>query len=459
MDRPLEKLLEKIKQDGLLCSLLPLFDSRQVFLVGGYIRDAYLGTEPILDYDLVVLNENSKTLADEIAEKTQGTLVELDAENRVYRVVSGDFYLDITCTDDILEDAKRRDFTLNSVYYDFKKCEIYDPLNGLKDLENGVLNAYKLENFDDDPLRMLRAFRFASLYGFEIASEALAYIKENAKSISKSAPERVTYEVIRMFEGENLVPAIKTAHKTGLLAAIFPFVEEIENIPPNSHHHLNLLEHSFETIRHIRINNPLLKLAALMHDIGKPNLWKIEPCETFDPQGNLITERHRFIGHEEEGAKLAKPILESLKFSRKQIDFITKMIQHHIYPSALMHQSEKTEKSMIRFARNINPYTKELIELARADRLSARGVLVTDEVVEKNLKNLEELNSFCEKILPELQALPKLLDGNEIMKILNIKPSKKLGEIINALEEAQLEGLVRNKEEAENFIRCKQPLF
>lgn len=451
------KIISKVKQSELLNHILPILKKHQTYIVGGFLRDAFLLGEVAKDCDIVVLNHSARDLANEIAKELSGTLVELDLENHIYRVVVGEYYFDITYTDDIEKDAKRRDFTLNSIYYDFTKNDIFDPVGGLNDLKNGFLRTCGLTNFEDDPLRMLRAFRFISLFDFQIDPKIFEYIEKNAHNISKPAKERINYEIVKMFEGKNLVTALQIAHKTGLLKEVFPFVESIERIPPNSHHHLSLLEHSIETMRQIRIQNPYLKLAAFMHDIGKPALWKIEPCELLDPKGNLIRERHRFIGHEEYGAKLAKPILENLKFSKKQIEFITKMIAYHIYPSALMHEEDRTEKSLMRFLRKISPHTKELLELARADRLSARGVMVPDAKVQENLKNLEELGEFCERMEKKLESLPKLLDGKEIMALLNIPPSKKLGEIIKELEEAQLSGLVNTKDEAVEFLRSCRP--
>lgn len=442
-------ITEKISHDTTLKSLLSFFESlegRKVYLVGGFLRDIFLNAPKSQDYDLVVVGGCSGDFGEEIARELCGTLVELDLENDIYRVVADGVNIDITCTKDIFEDAKRRDFTLNSIYYDFSAKEIFDPLNGLKDLQSGILKTHKLENFDDDPLRMLRAFRFVSCFDLKLSADVLEYIKKHLKDIKKPAPERLRVEIVKMFGGKNIVETLLLAYETGFLAELFPFVKDIEKIPRNSHHHLPLLGHSIETVKHVRTPDPLLKLAAFMHDIGKPQTWKIDPK----------TGRHRFIGHEELGAKLAKPILEKLKFSRKQVEFITKMIANHIYPSALMHDEDRSQKALIRFAKKIRPHTKELLELARADRLSARGEAVGRDKVDENLKNLETLGAFCEEIEAKFVTLPKLLDGNEIMALLNIPPSKRLGEIINELEEAQLSGFVQSKDEALRFVSsCK----
>ena len=421
-----------------------------VYLVGGYIRDKILNkTTP--DKDLVVVGES----AGDYAKRLGGRVVLLNAENQIYRVVMEDgTYFDVTSisvpngTSCLLaeaalkKDALRRDFTINSIYQNLKTGEFFDPHNGREAISKRRIETARLENLIDDPLRMLRAFRFAAVLGFTIGKEILNFTRQNAKLIQKVAKERINYELIKMFEGDWVVENLYVMHKTGLLAEIFPFVNEIEKIPSNTHHHLPLLEHSIETVRNLDSCDPLLKIAAFIHDIGKPSCWTIE----------RDTGRHRFIGHDIKGEKLAVAELKRLKFSRKQIDFISKMVLHHIHPSSLMQQEDRTDKALIRFIRKLDPYVEEVIALARADRLSAQGPAITPEKTAQNLKNLDELLEFYRRIKPRLVELPKLLDGREVAKLLNIKPGKALGEAVDALREAQLEGVVKTKEEAAEFL-------
>lgn len=432
-----------IKSDIQINKIKDILEKYDCFLVGGCIRDYFLSkTTP--DRDIVTLG-SSCDLALDIAQKTGGTFIELDSENQIYRVVLQDkiTYFDIShaLEDDILKDAKRRDFTLNSIFYDFKEQKIFDPCDGVDSLLKNVLKTHSLKNFDDDPLRMLRVFRFIAQYNFNLDDEILNYIEQEKKNIEKCAKERVNQELVKLFGGKYAPEALLLADDCKFLSEIFPFVDEIKKIPPNTHHHLDLFHHCIETMRTVHTNNPMLKLAAFCHDIGKPKTHTIEP-----------SGRHRFIGHDKVGAELIKPILANLKFSKKQIEYISLMVANHIYPSALMSGEDVQEKAMIRFIRKLNPYIEDIIELARADRLCARGPLVSDEMVENNLNNLDKLYNFYLKIKPRLEALPKLLDGREIMENLNIKPSPVLGKIINALEEEQIEGRIKTKEEAEKFV-------
>ena len=174
--------------------------------------------------------------------------------------------------------------------------------------------------------------------------------------------------------------------ENGALEIVFPFIKEIKKIPPNTHHHLDLVHHSIETVKHIKSNNPLLKIAALYHDIGKPSTWTIEP------QG-----RHRFIGHDIKGFELAKKELSQLKFSNKQISYIAKMVKFHIYPASLINCPDN-KKAYARFIRKLAEDTPDIIELSKADRLSARGVDVSDEMVEKSIKHLENLLNYYNEV-------------------------------------------------------------
>ena len=436
---------DKILNNEIIKTILPILKKHNVFLVGGFLRDLYLGKNSC-DIDLIVSDISPENLADELIKNLDATKVLLDKENEIFRIAihNSENYIDITkpIENDLIKDIQRRDFTINSLFFDINEEKIFDPFNFIEDFEKKIIRTYSLKNLEDDPLRLLRAFRFQSILGFEISDGIKHFIAENGNLLKKVASERVNYEILKTFEGDYLVESLNGMCETKLLSIIFPILEEVEKIPPNTHHHLPLIKHCIETVKNIRINKPILKISALLHDIGKPSTWTIDN----------ETKRHRFIGHEKVGAELAKKLLEDLKFSRKQIVYITKMIENHIYPSQLMSSDDKTENAMMRFVRKLEPDIEDVIELARADRLSARGEAVTDEMVKNNLEGLNELLCFYEEIKPTLIDLPKLIDGNEIMKIRKIK-GRDLGVIINALKEKQILGHIKTKEDAIKFIQ------
>ena len=432
--------------DNILDSINEIIKNKEVYLVGGYLRNYFLNNEISSDRDLVILGD-SKLLAQEIAQKLNGTFVELDNENDIYRVVLEDKvnYFDISkaLNDNVLDDIKRRDFTINSIFYNLNKKEILDPFNGINDIKNKVLKTVDLNNFIDDPLRFLRLYRFMSLTGFSAEIELSKFAKEKFNLIDSIAKERINYEIIKIFEGEYVVETLLKMLEDGVLELVFPFVKEVKKIPPNSHHHLDLIHHLIETVRLIKTSNPILKIAAFYHDIGKPSTWTIEE-----------SGRHRFIGHDIEGAKIAVKELENLKFSNKQISYICKMIKYHIYPATLINCADN-KKAFARFVRRLGSDAPDVIALSRADRLSARGEAITDELIEKSLKHLDELENYFESV-KDLAVCPKgLLDGREIMEILNLKPSKVVGEILEELKEMQLSGEISTKEEAILYIKNK----
>lgn len=430
-------------RDEILNSINNIIKDKEVYLVGGYLRNYFLNNKISNDRDLVII-ENSKDLALEIAQKLDGTFIELDSENEIYRVVLKDKinYFDISKAIDnnILKDIKRRDFTINSIFYNLNKKEILDPLNGICDIKNKILKTSDLNNFIDDPLRFLRLYRFKSLLGFNIEEELANFTKDNFNLIQNIAKERINYEIIKIFEGEFIHETLLKMFNDGILELIFPFVKEIKKIPNNSHHHLDLIHHSIETVKNIKTNNPILKIAAFYHDIGKPKTWTIEPVG-----------RHRFIGHDIVGAQIAPKELEQLKFSNKQITYITKMIKYHIYPASLINSADNN-KAFARFVRKLGKDSLDVIELSRADRLSALGEAITQEILEKSLNHLDNLAKYYENVKDIANCPKNLLNGKEIMEILKINPSKKVGEILEELKEQQLLQNIKTKEEAINFV-------
>lgn len=460
------KIINKIKCDELLNQIKTNF-SEEVYLVGGSVRDFAMGKDTS-DRDLIVAGVDARDFAESVAAFFQSAFVPLDEVNRIYRVVLPDKvnYLDITnpLGGSIDRDLARRDLTVNAVAVDLQTFEVIDRFGGLNDILSKRLNAISEQNFIDDPLRILRAFRFMSILGFELSDELTEIVKKHVSLITLPAVERINYEIMKLFGGKFAYEALLAFNNTGGFELLFPFVRELKQVPPNTHHHLDLFMHSLETVRQIqliydRASEPVkshleeisfgvhprlafLKFAGFMHDIGKFSTWTIEQ----------ETGRHRFIKHDDAGAKLAVPLLKKMNFSNKQIDYITMMIKNHMYPSQVISAPELTDKVMMRYVRKMEYNAIDVIILAMADRLSALGEAVTEDMVKQNISGLQRLMNFYISVKDSLEPLPKLLSGNEIMSILSIKPSPKLGKIINELHEAQLSGDVMTKEHAIDFV-------
>ena len=459
------KIIEKIKSDEILSKIIEKFDN-EIFLVGGTVRDYYMGLEST-DRDIIVMDEDARKFALKLSDLFDATFVPLDEENRIYRLVLPDKinYIDVTnpAGDSIEKDLMRRDLTINAIAVNIRTGDVIDISGGVTDIKNKCINYVNELNFVDDPLRLLRVYRFQALYGFQLAPETINAVCKYSDLIHKPAVERINYEILKLFSGEYAHIALENMNKTWLLEEIFPFVKELKQVPPNSHHHLDLFHHSIETVKQIQnlynessdvVKEHLnaidfggfsrlahLKLAGFMHDIGKFSTWRID-------EG-----KHRFIKHDDVGAKMSVKILKDLHFSNKQIDYISSMIKYHIYPSHVMTSVQITEKIMMRYVRKMDTNSIDAVILAQADRLSARGPEITDEIVERNITSLNMLLRFYLEARETLKPLPKLLDGNDVMKILNIKPSKKLGEIMEALHEAQISGDVTTKDHAVEFVK------
>ncbi len=460
-------LVQRIKNDKILNIISDKFDS-EVYIVGGAVRDFAIGKETF-DRDLIVCGEDAQDFSLKLAKLFDATLVPLDIVNNIYRVVLKDKvnYFDVTnpVENSLKADLQRRDLTINAVAVNLKTFEIVDYAGGLEDIKHKRINYISEQNFLDDPLRLLRVFRFQASLGFEVPSELIEIIKKHNQLIHKSAKERVVYEIIKLFGGDYAHKAVSDMDAADILAKIFPVISDLKKVPPNLHHHLDLFSHSVETVRQINEiyhNSPVevvehlnridfggfnrlahLKLAGFLHDIGKFSTWTIE----------ANSGRHRFIKHDDVGSKMAFKILKDMHFSNKQIDYVTLMIKNHIYPSHVMNNYDVTDKAMLRFVRKMGLNSIDNIVLAMADRLSARGPIITDDIVENNILSLKKLCRFYLDTRDRLMPLPKLLDGNQVMKILNLKPSPVLGEIMAALRDAQLEGSVISKEDAINFVK------
>lgn len=461
-------LTDKIKNDDILNNLASFFPNK-IYLVGGAVRDGLMG-KLSLDRDLIVADEDAREFSLKVAEFFNGVFIPLDEENKIYRIVFQDKqnYLDITnpIGGSLENDIMRRDLTINAIAADIRTGDIPECCQPfLEDFRAKIIKGIRNDNFIDDPLRLLRVFRFYAVLGFEIAPELLEFVKEHDGMIAKPAKERVEYELMKLFSGEFAHLALSKMDECGMLELLFPFVKELKQVPPNLHHHLNLFQHSIETVRQIDVlyqnagyevkehiekvdfggfsRLAHLKLAAFMHDIGKFSTWTIEED----------TGRHRFIKHEDVGAKMCVPILKSLSFSNKQIEYISYIIKKHMYPSAVVSSPDLSEKVMMRYVRKSEANAIDNILIAQADRLSARGPEITDDIVEENISALNKLLDFYLSVRDNLKPLPKLLDGNEVMQILNLKPSPKLGEILSALYEAQISGDILSKDDAINFIK------
>ncbi len=363
-------------------------------------------------------------------------------------------------------DFKRRDFTINALAIDLKHPnEILDYFNGITDLKEKKINAINLKNLTDDPLRFLRTFRFAAQINGMISQEIITFIKENINYFNENiAGERISTELWKTLDSTDSFPHIKLMSESLILEKIFPELIKMRKVPPNDHHHLPLYEHSIELVKtfeekisiipnwakdELKDSLSIIKLGCIFHDIGKPDTWEIKNIEG--------KEKHTFIGHDKLGAEMVVEISERLKFSSATTNILCNLVRHHLRPFQLSNNNTQiSDRALFRFFRDLNSDTPKLLMLSLADLHATLGPKITKEDLDKN-ENLilflfNEYKKYTEKE-EEKAKKPKLLDGNEIMEITGIQPSRKLGDLIKELDELIGIGEITTKEEAVEWVK------
>jgi putative nucleotidyltransferase with HDIG domain len=440
----------------------------QAYLVGGAVRDWLLEGEIPKDLDFVLLDCKAAELAKSLADSAKGHLVPLDWDFGIHRVVFDDgFVVDLAdaLENDLSKDLARRDLTVNAIALELVTGSFIDPHQGLVDLQHKTIRQISAENLLDDPLRMLRVFRFAALLQAEKIDEVtLSVVQNHAGKIWESAGERIQYELFRFLSVERCFPYLEMMAECGLLEILLPDLTPMRQIKSSGYHHLGLFEHTMELVKQTErwmpelpvktqdwLHQPfspsvtrlgLVKLACLLHDIGKPGTMSTRE----DP---VYGQRLTFYGHEELGEEMAIPLLRRFKVSNDVMVYIKKLIRWHLYPCQFGPDSPR--KSVLRYYRRMGEETPDVTVLALADRHSATGPWLLPEDLEKShaahIWLLENYEAEAETL-----QLPRLLNGNDVMKILDLKPGPHLKKLLDALQEAQQLGEISTPEDAKSWL-------
>jgi len=336
------------------------------------------------------------------------------------------------------EDLLRRDFTVNALALNIKTLEVIDYFGGLNDLGNGIIQTPMAaqKTFEDDPLRMLRAIRFVAALGFNIEEQTLAAIIECASEIKRVSVERVMVELNKILLSSQPSNALRLFVETGLAAYILPELLPMVNLAQNSAYHMkNVFEHTLSVVD----NTPPvlhLRLAALLHDIGKP--------ETYSCYNGEI----HFYHHEFLGKKMAKNILGRLRYPALIKEQVEALIGNHM--RLLQTQSTKAVRRLTNDLSDTKITLDDLLTLGQADITSSKPGRIAEgqKLVNDVLRIYEELQKEHEDIV----VLP--LNGNEIMELLDITPSKAIGYIKQGLEELILAEILspHDKKAATQFV-------
>jgi poly(A) polymerase len=329
------------------------------------------------------------------------------------------------------EDAARRDFTINGMFFDPEKEEVIDFVGGRADLERRLLRAIgdPAQRFAEDRLRMLRAVRFATVLGFEIDPATWNAVVASAPSILQISAERIREELVKIFLSPNRARGWDLLDASGLMGAVLPEIEKMNGCeqPPQFHPEGDVFKHTRIMLEMLPADASLpLVFSVLFHDVAKP------ATAIVDEEGRI-----RFNGHDRVGAEMTEAIMERLRFSRAEIDATVEAVrQHMVFKDVPNMRVAKLKRFMAR------PTFEDELELHRVDCASSHAMLDNYKFL---LQKKEEFAS--EPIIP-----PPLVRGDDLIA-LGLKPGPRFGEILEAVETRQLEGALKNREEALQWVR------
>jgi len=434
-----------------------------IFIVGGTVRDILMGKQPT-DFDIAAASPCA-ALARRIAEKAGSRVITLGKPGlSIYRVVSGNLTFDIApiAAGGIASDLRRRDFTVNAMAWDIYHQSLIDPLNGRADLRERRIRMVHPQNLQTDPVRLLRAFRFGAALAFFIDDETKNAIRSNSISIRQAPGERIREEWLKMLACSEAWPYIREMEETGLLTEILPELAPLKQCHQNRRHALDVFDHtmaafsSLEGLLHhpdpvFQKNRNLamaavaapnrLKLALLLHDIGKP------ACRRVDENGSV-----HFFGHESLSAEMSQSVSRRLKLSNHHRAYLDFIIRHHLAPLFLFidHQKQKLKRKIItRFFLKSAPLTIDLLIHAIAD---ARG--------KKPGQPADEFEQFCGQLMAayffEFQPRaknPPLITGEDLIKEIHLTPSPLFATLLARVEEQRLTGRLRTRSQALKWVK------
>ncbi len=440
------------------CSLIPSYVTHvtetlkkagfEAFLVGGCVRDLILGKEP-KDWDITtnaVPEEILPLFEKTVYENTFGTVgvcvpKDVTQETLEYYIVEVTPYREesnyadnrhpekISFSKDIKDDLKRRDFTINALAYGVSQDCLIDEYKGQEDIKDKVVRTVGNpdERFQEDALRLLRAIRFSTALDFAIEGETLSAISKNAELIKNVSSERIRDEFTKIIESSNSARGVGLLYKLGLLKNIIPELEEGIACHQGGAHIYDVFEHLLGALHHATDKgfSTEIRLAALFHDIGKPRT-KRTPSDKAKPT---------FYGHEVVGARMAKKIMERLKYPKDTTEKVVKLVRYHMFFS----DTELITLSAVRrIIANVGVENIwDLMHIRECDRIGMKKAEAP--------YRLRKYHAMIEEALRDPISVKQLkVDGNYLMNTLQIKPGPRMGWMLNALLEEVLDDPIKN---------------
>ena len=416
----------------------------QAYLVGGCVRDLVMGREPT-DYD--VATDARPERVQELFPRSLAVgarfgviiVTEGDAQVEVATFRSDIGYSDgrhpdrVVYSDSPQEDVRRRDFTINGLLMGPVSREVLDYVGGRDDLRAHLVRAIgdPRARFEEDKLRMVRAVRFAARFGFQIEPATLAAARELAPRVTQVSPERLREELTKLLTEGAARRAFELLDETGLLAVILPDISRMKGVdqPPQFHPEGDVWIHTRMMLEQLPAGcSPTLAWGVLLHDVGKP--------ATFAPP-KTPADRIRFDGHVEVGVRMAGHLCRQFRFSGDDVAQIESLVANHLRFKDVRQMRPATLKRFVRL-----PKFDEHLDLHRLDCLSSHGSLDAFQFVRQFI-----IDTPAEQVRP-----PKLVTGEDL-KRLGMKPGPRFKEILLAVEEAQLDGKLADRESALQFVR------
>jgi poly(A) polymerase len=462
-------------RDVTLHNVLPLYDplrsiidetGARVYLVGGALRDLLLGI-PSYDFDFIVFGD-AEGFALTFAARAGGRLVVLDDRERIYRVVAAGVVFDFSAPKgaDLPSDLAMRDFTVNAMAADvsLSPSPVLSLPGAEEDLARGNIRAVSDRAFVDDPLRLLRAFRLSAVLGFSIDGPTKERIAAGRSMIAQIARERIRDEWARLLSCPRSFPAVTAMDETGLLEEMFPEIAAMKGVDQNRWHDLDVWGHCLATLHQIEtiITDPerffpsrgretsdyfaeplgggwtkgaLVKLAALVHDVGKPETRAVGS----DGQAS-------FHGHENTGAEIFVAIGRRLLLGKRATRYGRILIKNHMRLLSLSVSPTLTRRAVARLYRDTGDALPALLVLGLADTRAGRA---DPERERESIRVIEDVLSVVDEIK---RAVVPLLSGTEIMRLCGIPEGRLVGRLKSDLSEAQAEGSITNKPAARAFV-------
>jgi len=445
------------KQDELLQKIGEFSERRgvAVYAVGGYIRDKLLSRET-KEIDFMVLGDGPAFAASAVKELGGRGLVTFDRFGTAF-FETGDYKMEFVTArremydknsrnpevekSDFETDIKRRDFTINAMAAQVTSRglgDIVDILGGRKDLEKKIIRT-PLDpetTFSDDPLRIMRAARFASRLDFTIEKKTLKAMKSQSHRLSIISQERITEELLKILSHKKPSAGLRILYETEVLKIIFPEIVELAGVDQvGKYHHKDVFEHTLKVVDNLAevTDNLNLRFAGLVHDIGKPKVKEFV-------KGTGWT----FHGHELTGVRMLTKICPRLKLSKNMCKYVQKLTRLHMRPVQLVGE-EVTDSAIRRLIVHAGEELNDLMVLCRADITSGN-----QKRVKQYIKNFDYVMERIEEVKEKdkMRAFQSPVRGDEIMKVCGVGPGPQVGALKKTIEEAILDGKIPNEHDA-----------